>query len=262
MRLRLPRMRRTPAVVVTAALSAVPLVLMAQVSTPAAAAGPKYSATITRTAHGIPHIVAGDWGSLGFGHGYATAQTNLCNLEDTLVTGRGERSRWFGPDARYEDHVTLSATNLQTDALFTDLHNRKVVEKLLADPVRGPGHEARAMVRGYVAGVNRYLRDIGGATGVKDPACRGAGYVRPDVTALDLWYGVYAANLLASTGVFVPQIVDAAPPDPSDPGLPVAGSPAFAKVHSVLPSKQALMKGLGKDPESPFGSNATAVGSA
>src|SRR4051794_453905 len=198
MRLRLPRMRRTPAVVVTAALSAVPLVLMAQVSTPAAAAGPKYSATITRTAHGIPHIVANDFGSLGFGHGYATAETNLCNLADTLVTGRGERSRWFGPDARYEDHVTLSATNLKTDALFTDVRNRHVVEDLLRDPVRGPGAQAKAMVRGYVAGVNQYLDDIGGPSQVKDPACRGAGYLARNATAKDLWYGVYAANLLAS----------------------------------------------------------------
>ena len=56
------------------------------------------------------------------------------------------------------------------------------------------------MVRGYVAGVNEYLRDIGGADGVKDPTCKGAGYLKPDVTAKDLWYGVYAANLLASTG--------------------------------------------------------------
>src|SRR4051812_49595187 len=179
MRLRLPRMRRTPAVVVTAALSAVPLVLMAQVSTPAAAAGPKYSATITRTAHGIPHIVANDFGSLGFGHGYATAETNLCNLADTLITGRGERSRWFGLDKRYEDMVTLSATNLQTDALFTDIRNRHVVENLLADPVRGPGTQAKEMVQGYVAGVNQYIRDIGGAGGREDPPCHRAGDIKP-----------------------------------------------------------------------------------
>ena len=224
------RLGRTPLVIATAALSAVPLGLVAQGSTPAAAAGPRYSATITRTAHGIPHVVADDFGSLGFGHGYATAETNLCNLADTLITGRGQRSRWFGPDKRYDDMVTLSATNLQTDALFTDIRNRHVVENLLADPVRGPGAEAKEMVKGYVAGVNQYVRDIGGANGVKDPTCRGAGYIKPDATALDLWYGVYAANLLASTGVFVPQIVDADPPTADDPGLPEAPvSASFAK---------------------------------
>ncbi len=222
-----------------------------------------YRATITRTPHGIPHIVARGWGSLGFGHGYATAQTNLCNLADTLVTGRGERSRWFGPDGRYEDHVTLSATNVQTDALFTDIRNREVVEKLLADPQRGPGTQARSMVRGYVAGVNEYIRDIGGAQGVKDPTCKGKGYIKPDATALDLWYGVYAANLLASTGVFVPQIVEAAPPVPDllGGGVPESSAEAsFQEPPADLPDRDELMKRLGKDPDSPFGSNATAVG--
>ncbi len=231
--------------------------------TAAARAGGSYKATITRTKHGIPHVVAKNWGSLGFGHGYATAETNLCNLADTLVTGRGERSRWFGPEERYEDHVTVSATNLQSDVLFTDLRNRKVVEELLADPQRGPGKQTRKLAKGYVAGINAYLRDVGGPKGVKDPECKGAGYLAGKATELDLWYGVYAANLLASTGVFIPQIADAAPPTLTDPGLPevplTAGSP-FAAPPKVLPSRDEMLKLLGRDPASPFGSNATAVG--
>jgi acyl-homoserine-lactone acylase len=261
--------RRALAAVAATALVA-PLLVAATQASPAAGlaartdepltrATSSYRATITRTSHGIPHVVADGWGSLGFGHGYATAQTNLCNLADTLVTGRGERSKWFGPDRRYDDQVTLNATNLQADALFTDIHNRKVVEKLLADPRRGPGKQARAMVRGYVAGVNKYLRDIGGRDNVPDPTCRGRGYLRPDVTPLDLWYGVYAANLLASTGVFVPQIVDAAPP--TQAANPTAALASFADAPAA-PSREALLKALGKDPRAPFGSNATAVGSA
>ncbi len=229
-------------------------------SVQAARQAPRFEATITRTKHGIPHVVADDWGSLGYGHGYATATTNLCNLADTLVTGRGERSRWFGPDRRYDDRVTLSATNLQTDALFTDIHDRRVVEKLLANPRRGPGQQARAMVRGYVAGINEYIRDVGGRRGVTDPACRGAGYIRPDATALDVWYGVYAANLLASTGVFVPQVVEATPPTPGAP-VPDLGAGGFPVAPTDVPSGEDLKAGLGKDPDSPFGSNATAVGS-
>ncbi|MGH8964836.1 MAG: penicillin acylase family protein, partial [Actinomycetes bacterium] len=220
-----------------------------------------HRATIRRTSHGIPHIVADDFESLGFGHGYATAETNICVLADTLVTARGERSRWFGPDQRYSDQVTLNATNLQTDTLFTDIRNRGIVEELLADPVRGPGQESRALVKGYTAGVNKYLEDVGGPSGITDPACAGEEWVQP-ATPEDLWYGVYAANLLASTGVFVPQIVDADPPTADDPGLPeVPASSTFAPVPSELPSKDKLMAGLGKDPRSPFGSNATALGS-
>jgi acyl-homoserine-lactone acylase len=240
----------------TAAAALVPLTGSALPSGGAGAAAPhhpsRYRATIELTEHGIPHITASDFGSLGFGSGYAAAQDTICTLADTLVTARGERSRWFGPDARYNDQVTLEASNLQVDAFVTDLHQRRVVEKLLRDPVAGPGTEAKQMVRGYVAGVNEFLRN----ERVTDPACRGAGYLKPDVTALDLWYGVYLANLLASSGVFVKEIVDAAPPSPGDPGLPEL------PVKAAQVDRDALLKALGRDPEAPFGSNATAVGGA
>ena len=65
---------------------------------PQAAAPAPYSATITRTEHGIPHIVAKDFGSLGFGSGYAAAGTSICTLADTVLTGRGQRSRYLGAD--------------------------------------------------------------------------------------------------------------------------------------------------------------------
>jgi acyl-homoserine-lactone acylase len=261
-----------------AALSAVALasglVALGAVSQPSAGAATPSSllhpasgvpqARITRTAHGIPHIVASDYESLGFGEGYATAQTSICNLADTLMTARGQRSRYLGADGRYADGVTLDATNLQTDTLFTDINNRHVVEKLLADPKRGPGQETRAMVSGYAQGVDKYLRDIGGASHIKDPACRGKSWVKPDATAGDIWHAVYAANLLASAGVFVPQITDAAPPGATDPtdGLPQPPvSAGFAEPPTKLPAAKTLRARLGKDPDSPFGSNATAVGS-
>ena len=212
-----------------------------------------YQATIRTTTHGIPHITASSFGSLGFGSGYAAAQSSVCTLADTLVTARGQRSRWFGPKHRYNDQVTLDASNLQVDAFVTDLHNRHVVEKLLADKVRGPGRQARAMVRGYTAGVNRYLAKVGPA-GVTDPACHGRGYLAQKARPLDLWYGVYLANLLASSGVFVKEIVDADPPAPDDPGVP---NPTASAVD-----RDKLLAGLGRDPSSPFGSNATAIGGA
>ena len=212
-----------------------------------------YQATIRTTTHGIPHITASSFGSLGFGSGYAAAQSSVCTLADTLVTARGQRSRWFGPNRRYNDQVTLDASNLQVDAFVTDLHNRHVVERLLADKVRGPGRQARAMVRGYTAGVNRYLAKVGPG-GVTDPACHGRGYLRQKARPLDLWYGVYLANLLASSGVFVPQIVDAAPPVPGADSAPVPSPGAL--------DRDKLLKALGRDPSSPFGSNATAIGGA
>ena len=237
-------------------LATVPLTHAAEgppTPTGAAARGPAgLRAEITWTEHGIPHIEARNVTSLGYGSGYAATEMTACTLFDTLVTGRGQRSRWFGPEGRYNDQVTLDATNLQVDTLVTDLRDRKVVETLLADEVRGPGRESRQLVKGYVAGVNDWVRE----NDVRDEACRGAGYLRPDVTATDLWYGVYLANLLASTGVFVPQIADAAPPSPGDPGLPTL------PVKASQVDRDALLTALGRDPEAPFGSNATAAGSA
>jgi acyl-homoserine-lactone acylase len=229
---------------------------------------PSYSATITRTAHGIPHITANNFGWLGFGAGYAAAQTSTCTLADVLLTARAQRSRYLGPDGLFNDQVAMNGTNLQVDALVTDLHNRHVVEGLLADPKAGPGSEARQMVDGYAAGINKYLQAIGGSSGITDPACKNAPWIQANVTSLDVWYGVYLANILASTGNFLKEIVDATPPSLSDFGLPNLVSlgllpPAlapFGTVPPTLPTQADLLKALGKDPNSPFGSNATAVG--
>ncbi|WP_203336119.1 penicillin acylase family protein [Nocardioides limicola] len=218
----------------------------------ASAARKSYRATIRRTKHGIPHITAKNYGSLGFGSGYATAETSLCTLMDTVITARGQRSRWFGPDGLYSDEVSMRATNLEVDVLVTDMRNRRAVQKLLADPVAGPSKQVRKIVAGYTAGVNEYLRRH--RTKVTDPECKGARYLATRVTRLDLWYGIHLANVLASTGVFVPEIVGASPPSLTDPGLPEL--PLIADIDV-----DGLLSGLGRDPDSGFGSNATAVGS-
>ncbi|THI95550.1 acylase [Nocardioides sp.] len=223
-----------------------------------AVAGPEFAAKIRITDHGIPHVVADDWGSLGYGSGYAVARSSICNVADTLLTARGQRSKYLGGDARYADRVTMDASNLQVDAFVTDLRNRRVVERLLESPA-GPSPRAREMVRGYTAGINRFLRD----NEVTDPACKDATWIGPDATPLDLWYGVYLANLLASSGVFVKQIVDADPPTLDDPGLPGSGLPlptskAQVDEYAATVDREALLESLGQD--SDFGSNATAIG--
>ncbi|WP_418062474.1 penicillin acylase family protein [Pimelobacter simplex] len=234
----------------------------AAAATPAAApaVAPSYRATVRLTAHGIPHITAGDWGSLGYGSGYATARSSICNLADTVLTARGQRSRYLGPKGRYQDGVSMDASNLQVDAFVTDLRNRKVVEGLLASPA-GPSPRAREMVKGYAAGVNRWLRD----QRITDPACRAQAWIKPDATELDLWYGVYLANLIASSGVFVKEIVEADPPTLQDPGLPDLGidlplpkTQAEVPAYAAQVDRAALLRSLGRDTD--FGSNATAIG--
>jgi acyl-homoserine-lactone acylase len=242
---------RRVALAVTVALACSGLLAMAA---PSDAAAPTYRASITRTEHDIPHIVADDWGSLGFGSGYAAAETSICTLADTVLAARGQRSKYLGPDKKYDDQVAMNGTNLQVDALVTDLRNRQVVEKLLTSAAK-PSATARAMVTGYAAGVNQYLRDIGGTDNLPDPRCKGASYIQPNATELDLWYGVYLANILASTGFFLKEIVDASPPSTNDPGLPSTPlDAAFAAVPDVPLDPEALPNDL------PIGSNATAIG--
>ena len=48
-----------------------------------------YEATITRTEYGVPHIVAEDWGSLGYGHGYAFARDGFCQLLEDIIRANG-----------------------------------------------------------------------------------------------------------------------------------------------------------------------------
>ena len=118
------------------------------------------------------------------------------------------------------------------------------------------------MVDGLRRRRERVAAKIGGAAKITDPACRGAAYIKPNATALDIWYGVYLANLIASTGHFVPQITDADAAERratrASPQLPVDAS--LPEAARAAARQDKLLAALGKDPHSPFGSNATAIG--
>ena len=150
-----------------------------------------YDVTIRRDAYGVPHIVAADFGSLGYGEGYAFAQDHACTLADQVLRARGERARYLG---RGERDVHL-ASDVVAHAFSTEDAGRLSFEA--APP------EVRAMVVGYADGYNRYLAE----TPVdRIPGwCGGQPWVRP-ISALDLARrGKFPAAL-------VMEIVTAAPP--------------------------------------------------
>jgi acyl-homoserine-lactone acylase len=241
--------RRLPLVAAVALLAgfAVP-------ATAASHAHHRYDVTITRTEYGIPHIVGKDFGSIGYGYGYAFAQDNLCTMAADYVTVEGQRSRWFGPSASYQmrgNGVTVS--NLDSDIFWTTVQQMHTVDKLLAIRT-GPGaisSDLRAGVRGYVAGYNRWLHDVGGANGVKDPACHGAKWLHP-ITEMDAYLRFYQLVLLAGQDVVMPGIAQAAPPSPSNPA-PVAADPQQAARLLAIGWHRAMGE---------MGSNAVAVGTA
>ena len=217
-------------------------------------AGARYDVTITRTEYGIPHIKAKNFASLGYGYGYAFAQDNLCTMAADYVTVEGKRSRWFGPDASYQmrgNGVTVS--NLDSDIFWTTIQQTHVVDRLLARPAPyGPTAQIKQAVQGYVDGYNRWLHDIGGARGVKDPACHGKAWVHP-ITSQDAYLRFYQLVLLAGQDVVMPGIAEAQPPSPSNPS-PVAGLDPQRAARLLAVGWHQSMGGLG--------SNAVAVGKA
>ena len=171
-----------------------------------------YDVTIRRTAHGIPHLEARDWGSAGYGYGYAFAQDNLCVMADSYVTVRGERSKYFGPDGTWQLRGNGTTNhNLDSDFFFKRIIKRGTVERLMNQaPPNGPRPEVKEAVRGYVAGYNRYIRETGVAN-LPDPACRGAAWVR-EIDEIDAYRRFYQLALLASGGVAINGIGGAQPP--------------------------------------------------
>jgi acyl-homoserine-lactone acylase len=198
-------------------VTAVALVTAASTLPAAAAPGPSrqerpsyggLSAVIRYTEYGIPHIVARDHAGLGFGTGWAQAADQVCTLADGFVTVRGERSRFFGPDAAPDSSLSSASRNLSSDLYFRGVREAGTVERLLAE--RGPAAPSRAareLMRGYAAGYNAWLK----RNRVTDPACEDAPWVRP-ITPLDVAARAYALAVLGGEGRAVDGITAAQPP--------------------------------------------------
>jgi acyl-homoserine-lactone acylase len=221
---------------------------LACVVLPAAAFGA--DATIRRTAHGIPHIEAKNYRGIGYGYGYAFAQDNICPIAEDYATVNAQRSRFFGPDGTYLQRGNDQRTNnLNSDFFWQQVIDSKVVDTLLAQrPPKGPKQSIRQGVRGYVAGYNRYLHDVGGADGITDPACKGKPWVRP-ITVRDAFLRFYQLTLLASQDVAIDGIGSAQPPTPSLPvpslSVPGTADALAARLPIEGPGSNAVAVGRG-----------------
>ncbi|MFD4139405.1 penicillin acylase family protein [Streptomyces sp. NPDC058572] len=199
---------------------------------PGAAADPRerhpsgggLSAVIRYTEYGIPHIVGKDYANLGFGTGWAQAADQVCVLADGFVTVRGERSRFFGPDAAPDGSLSSAARNLSSDLYFRGVRDAGTVEKLLATPApTGPGRDVKELMRGWAAGYNAWLRQ----NRITDPACRDSDWVRP-VTTLDVARRGFAVSVLGGQGRGIDGITAAQPPGTAGVPAPVTGRDAAA----------------------------------
>lgn len=188
---------------------------------------------IRRTTYGIPHIVAEDYTSLGYGIGYAYAQDNVCLLADRMITVRGERSMFFGSGGR-AILGTITAGNFGADVFFRSYLDDAVLAQQFSTI---SGHAAQ-LIAGYARGYNRYLADTPAA---QLPAeCRNAPWVRP-ISVADMYRLLMTGSVIAS-------------------GVSLAEAIAFAAPPGAGPAPTAALD-IGQRNDAPeLGSNAVALG--
>jgi acyl-homoserine-lactone acylase len=212
-----------------------------------------YTAELARTSHGMVHVRAADFRGLGYGIAYAYAEDNLCMFADSLLTVRGERSQFFGPDA----HATRRVNDEYGAASdFMDLKNEDsdFFFKGYLDPgALKAGHDAaskesRDFLEGYAAGYNRYLKDRAGHF---PAACNKAAWVRP-ITVEDMYLVLAEKALHASGEVFAGEIVAGA----MEVGTPMTPVAQIPHPTDTLFVQQRLAELTG----SKLGSNALALG--
>ncbi|GAB3424062.1 penicillin acylase family protein [Massilia agilis] len=210
-------------------------------------------AELARTSHGVVHVRAQDFRGLGYGIAYAYAEDNLCMFADSLLTVRGERSQFFGPDA----HATKRVKDEYGAASdFVDLKNEDsdFFFKGYLDPAElAAGYaaasvESRDFLEGYAAGYNRYLKD---RAGHYPAACNNVPWVRP-ITAQDMYLVLAEKALHASGEVFAAEIVAGAV-ETGKAVTPVA-------VTSIAHERDFMQERLDELTGGKLGSNALALG--
>jgi len=208
---------------------------------------------VARTAHGIPHVRADDFRSLAYGLAYAYAQDNVCMFADAVLTARGERSLFFGGDARPRQR---SGEEYGGGSGFMDLNNEDSdfffkgyldLEQLRANYEAG-SREPRELLEGFVEGYNRYLKDYGGKL---PAACAGAPWVRP-LTFDDMLLVIAEKALHASGQAFARDFVAA--------GRVPGASVRLARKAPERIDPATLVAQLEHLNREGFGSNALAVG--
>lgn len=206
------------------------------------AAQTRYDASVVRTTYGIPHITARDLGSLGYGVGYTAGEDSVCIIAEQRITVRGERALWFGPGSVAPGND--GTTNIESDVYYRVTGDLEQIRTIFA----AQSADTRALIAGFAAGYNRYLRD---AAGRLPAPCGGQPWVAP-MTMEDAVL-VMQGSLLAP--VMLRQVAAAAPPAAAapqaalGPGLPVErvetalGSNGWAFGADATANRRGLLVG-------------------
>ncbi|MCE3261197.1 MAG: hypothetical protein K0R43_276 [Pseudoduganella sp.] len=213
--------------------------------------GTTYVASIRYTSHGVPHIKAENFKGAGYGYGYAFAKENICLYAEELVTLRGERAKYFGGAGGYLGQLGDTFPNVDSDFFYKLLFTPALAAKIKA----GSSQDAQDLTSGFVAGYNRYLKEMTPAT--LPTACRNAAWVQP-MTEAEAYLRFAQAAMAGSSLAFVKAIGSAQPPGPKVAA--VARKQAKARLLAADYANSSIMKGLQAIHEHTIGSNGFGLG--
>ena len=165
-----------------------------------------FDADIRWTTHGVAHIRAADWASLGFGQGWACARDHLPTIADQIVKVRGERALHLGPGV--EDQHLASDFGYRVLGLAERAPALREAQPLYI----------RDLVRGYTAGYNAWLAEATDQD-LLPRWCAGASWVNP-IDELDLYAYLGDVGLLGSGRNLVQILGRAVAPGPDGPHPP------------------------------------------
>jgi acyl-homoserine-lactone acylase len=189
----------------------------------------RYEVEVIRTAYGVPHIIADDWGSAGYGLGYAYAQDNFCVVMREIVASNGESARYFLPG---------EGANLKQDFIWR-YYNAD--DRTQREFVRTLPRYARQTLDGYVAGINRHFREVGVDGLAEGPeGCRGAVWAR-EITLLDLAKMYRKLTFRAGTEALAGVMIDADAPMASTAALDPALREPLSAPLDVRPEAYARL---------------------
>lgn len=202
-----------------------------------------YETDIIWTEYGIPHVVADDWGSGGYGVGYTYGKENFCTLMREYVRANGESARYLGDEG-----------NLNDDLVYKLYNDDETIDRIFGTL----SDDLQAAMEGYAAGVNRYLSE----TGVDNLAegeegCRGADWVR-EVDYRDVVRLAHKAILRGSSGPLADFSTAVTPPEGMAAVAPMAQSEQ-AELFAGL-DKATVTAALGVPEGWEIGSNAYGIG--
>jgi acyl-homoserine-lactone acylase len=204
-----------------------------------------YSADIVWTQYGIPHVTADDYGSAGYGVGYAYARENFCTIMREYMYAAGESARYLG-----------DAGDLNSDFVMKLYNNDERIDRMIDEDL--PDYVVENLT-GYAAGINRYLADTGVDNLAEgDEGCRGAAWVR-EIDLRDVVRLLHKAVLVGSAGPLTDYIVAAAPSVPvAKVKVPEGVTPAALMVAGL--TQADFDNGIALPKGGALGSNAYAIG--